>query len=133
MSDYNEEEYDDDDEIVKKIMHVVRRAPHGTIYTYEGLEMVLIMAAYDQDITMVFIDDGVYSLLDKQETEGVGFKGYAKTFKALSGYDVEKLYVDRESMEERGLKVENLVVPVEVMSSAEIGKLMREQEVLIHH
>ena len=32
-----------DDEIVKKIMHVMRNAPHGTIYTYEGLEMILIM------------------------------------------------------------------------------------------
>ena len=41
----------EDDEIVKKIMHVMRKAPHGTIYTYEGLEMILIMAAYDQDIS----------------------------------------------------------------------------------
>ena len=52
----------EDDEIVKKIMHVMRKAPHGTIYTYEGLEMVLIMAAYDQDISVAFIDDGVYAL-----------------------------------------------------------------------
>lgn len=134
MSEYNEEKYDDDDdEIVKKIMHVVRRAPHGTIYTYEGLEMVLIMAAYDQDITMVFIDDGVYSLLDNQEPEEIGIKGFAKTFKALRGYDVEKLYVDRESMEERGIVPDNFVVPVEVLSSQQIGKLMKEQEVLIHH
>ena len=52
----------EDDEIVKKIMHVMREAPHGTIYTYEGLEMILIMAAYDQDISVAFIDDGVYAL-----------------------------------------------------------------------
>ena len=91
----------EDDEIVKKIMHVMRKAPHGTIYTYEGLEMVLIMAAYDQDISVAFIDDGVYALKKGQNTEGIEMKGFAKTFGALDGYDVEKLYVDQISLEEQ--------------------------------
>ncbi len=120
-----------DDEIVKKIMHVVRRAPHGTIYSYEGLETVLIMAAYDQDISMAFIDDGVYTLKKDQDTSDIGIKGYMKTFTALDDYDVEKLYVDRHSLEERGLTEEDLIVDVEVLDSAEIGRLMGEQDVII--
>lgn len=123
----------DDEEVIKKIMHVMRRAPHGTVYTYEGLEMILIMAAFEQDITVVFIDDGVYSLVKGQNTEDIGIKGFANTFRALDGYDVEKLYVDRVSMEERGLSEEDFVVDVEVMSSDQIGKIMKEQEVIIHH
>lgn len=114
-------------------MHVMRKAPHGTIYTYEGLEMVLIMAAYDQDISVAFIDDGVYALKIGQNTEGIEMKGFAKTFGALDGYDVEKLYVDQISLEERGLTEDDLVVDVEILSSAEIGKLMTEQDVVVHH
>ena len=120
-------------ENVKKIMHVMRHAPHGTIYTYEGLEMILIMAAYEQDLSLVFIGDGVYSLKKSQDTAGIGIKGFAKTFMALDGYDVEKLYVDRVSLEERGLSEEDLVVDVEVLESSEIGSLMKEQDVIIHH
>ena len=52
-------------------MHVLRHAPHGTIYTYEGLEMILIMAAYEQDLSVVFIGDGVYALKKGQDTSGV--------------------------------------------------------------
>ncbi|MEI6757762.1 MAG: sulfurtransferase complex subunit TusC [Chlorobium sp.] len=118
---------------VKKIMHVLRHAPHGTIYTYEGLEMILIMAAYEQDLSLAFIGDGIYALKKNQDTAGIGIKGFARTFMALDGYDVEKLYVDQHSLEERGLTVEDLVVDVEVMSSAEIGRLMKEQDVIIHH
>ena len=118
---------------VKKIMHVLRHAPHGTIYTYEGLEMILIMAAYEQDLSVVFIGDGIYALKKNQETSGIGIKGFSRTFMALDGYDVEKLYVDQYSLEERGLTVEDLVVDVEVMSSAEIGRRMKEQDVIIHH
>ena len=125
------EEMYEDDEIVKKIMHVIRRAPHGTIYSYEALETVLIMAAYDQDISMAFIDDGVYALKREQDTSDIEIKGYMKTFTALEDYDVEKLYVDRHSLEERGLTEEDLIVDVEVLDSAEIGRLMSEQDAIV--
>jgi tRNA 2-thiouridine synthesizing protein C len=118
---------------IRKIMHVMRHAPHGTIYTYEGLEMILIMAAYEQDLSVAFIGDGVYALKKGQETSGIGIKGFARTFMALDGYDVEKLYVDRASLEERGLGEEDLLVDVEVMDSPEIGRLMAGQDVIIHH
>jgi tRNA 2-thiouridine synthesizing protein C len=118
---------------IKKIMHVMRRAPHGSIYTYEGLEMILIMAAYEQDLSVAFIGDGVYALKKNQDTAGIGIKGFSKTFMALDGYDVEKLYVDKQSLEERGMTEDDLVVDVEVMDASEIGSLMNEQDVVIHH
>lgn len=122
-----------ENENVKKIMHVMRHAPHGTIYSYEGLEMILIMAAYEQDLSVVFIGDGVYAIKKNQDTAGIGIKGFAKTFMALDGYDVEKLYVDRVSLDERGLSEEDLLVDVEVLDSSEIGALMNGQDVIIHH
>jgi len=121
------------EENIKKIMHVMRSAPHGSIYTYEGLEMILIMAAYEQDLSVAFIGDGVYALKKGQDTSGIDIKGFAKTFTALDGYDVEKLYVDRQSLEERGLTEEDLLVDVEVLDSAEIGRRMNEQDVVIQH
>jgi len=127
MSEHEEEG------VVKKFMHIMRRAPHGTIYTYEGLEMILVMAAFEQDICVSFIDDGVYSIVKGQDTEGIGIKGFANTYRALDGYDVEKLYVDKTSMEERGLTEDDFLVDVEVLSSEEIGKLMSEQDVIVHH
>jgi len=122
-----------ENENVKKIMHVLRHAPHGTIYTYEGLEMILIMAAYEQDLSVVFIGDGVYALKKGQDTSGISIKGFSRTFMALDGYDVEKLYVDRVSLEERGLTEEDLVVDVKVLDAEETGRLMQEQDVIIHH
>ena len=46
--------------VVKKFMFVNRKAPYGTIYALEGLEVVLISAAFDQDVSLAFMDDGVY-------------------------------------------------------------------------
>jgi len=40
---------------IKKFMYVNRRAPYGTVYALESLEVVLIGAAFDQDVSLAFI------------------------------------------------------------------------------
>ena len=54
-----------------------------------------------------------------------------KTLGVLADYDVENLYVDQTSLEERGLTEDDLYVPVQVRTSDELGKLMHEQDVLV--
>lgn len=116
---------------VKKFMFVNRKAPYGTIYALESLEVVLITAAFDQDVSLVFLDDGVYQLKKGQQTKGIETKNFSPTYRALEGYDVEKLYVEKESMETRGLTEEDLLVDVTVLNSAEMGALMDQQDVVL--
>jgi tRNA 2-thiouridine synthesizing protein C len=116
---------------IKKFMYVNRRAPHGTIYALESLEVVLIAAAFDQDVSLVFMDDGVYQLKKGQQTKGIEVKNFQPTYRALDDYDVNKLYVEKEALEARGLGEDDMSVPVQVMSRAEIGKLMDEQDVVL--
>ena len=117
--------------VVKKFMYVNRRAPYGSVYALESLEVVLVGAAFDQDVSVVFADDGVYQLKKGQDTSEVEMKNFSPTYRALAMYDVEKLYVEKESLQARGLTEEDLIVPVEVMSNAEIGELMEQQDVVL--
>ncbi len=59
---------------------------------------MLIAATFDQDVSLVFADDGVYQLAKGQQTKGIGLKNFSPTYRALEGYDVEKLFVERESL-----------------------------------
>jgi len=116
---------------VKKFAFINRKAPYGTIYALESLEVVLISAAFDQDVSLVFVDDGVYQLKKGQATKAVGMKNFSPTYRALEGYDIEKLYVEKESLESRGLTEDDLLVPVEVLTSEEMATLMNEQDVVM--
>lgn len=116
---------------IKKFMFVNRKAPYGTIYALEGLEVVLISAAFDQDVSMVFMDDGVYELVKGQHTKNIDVKNFSPTYRALEGYDIEKLYVEKESLDQRGLSEENLIVPVEVLNAAQMAAMMESQDVVI--
>ncbi len=123
-----------DEEVIKKFLYVNRKAPYGTVYALESLEVVLIGAAFDQDVSLAFIDDGVYQLKKDQNTSvdaGAGMKNFSKTYRALEAYDVEKLYVDKKSMDERGLSVDDLLVDVEILDEAKMAEMMGQQDVVL--
>ncbi len=122
---------DEESGVVKKFMFVNRKAPYGTIYALEALEVVLISAAFDQDVSLAFLDDGVYQIVKGQHTKAIDVKNFSPTYRALEGYDIEKLYVEKESLEQRGLTEADLLVDVQVVGSDEMAKMMAEQDIVI--
>ncbi len=131
---------------VKKFMYVNRRAPYGTIYALEGLEVVLIGAAFDQDVSMAFVDDGVFQLKKGQDTGDSNMKNFSPTYHALGDYDVNKLYVDRESLEQRGMTQDDLLEltyededddyqekpSIRLVDREELTELMEQQDVILN-
>jgi tRNA 2-thiouridine synthesizing protein C len=130
---------------VKKFLYVNRKAPYGTIYALESLEVVLIGAAFDQDVSLAFLDDGVFQLTKGQNTGGIGVKNFSPTFRALGDYEVTKLFVEQESLDERGLTTDDLQEvmyededddwaekpSIRVVSRAEMADIMADQDVVL--
>ena len=133
------------DSKVKKFMYINRRAPCGTIYSVEGLEVALIGAAFEQDVCMAFIDDGVFQLKKNQDTSALEIKSYAPTYRALGDYDVNKLYVEKESLQARGLDENDLMEltyededddwveksSIKIVGQSELAELIAEQDVVL--
>ncbi len=134
-----------DEAIIKKFMYVNRKSPYGTIYALESLEVVLITAAFDQDVSLTFTDDGVYQLMKNQNTEGIGMKNFSATYSALGDYEVKKVYIDKESLEERGLSLSDLQElvwedededyaeksSINLVSRSELSEIMNNQDVVL--
>ena len=117
--------------VAKRFLYVNRRAPYGSIYALESLEVVLIGAAFDQDVSVAFLGDGVYQLTKGQDTKGLEMKNFSPTFRALADYDVTKLYVEKEALEARGLREADLLVPVQVVSAERMAEIMEAQDVIL--
>ena len=131
--------------IVKKFLYVNRKPPHGTIYALESLEVVLIAAAFDQDVSLAFIDDGVYQLKKGQDTKSIGVKNFSPTYNALGDYDISKIYVEKESLDERGISRDDLLDlkyededddwaekdSIRVASRREMADIMAAQDVVL--
>lgn len=129
----------------KKFLYVNRKAPYGTVYALESLEVVLIGAAFEQDVQLLFMDDGVFQITKGQDTKGIEMKNFSPTYSALGDYEVTKMYVSKESLAERGLTVDDLMPltyededddwaekdSIILVSKEEIAALMEEQDVVL--
>ena len=133
-------------EVTKKFMYINRKAPYGTIYACEALEVVPIGAAFEQDVSVTFMDDGVYQLVKGQDTTGIGMKNFSPTYAAFGDFEITKIYVEKESLEERGLALDDLQHlvwedededwaekdSIRLVSRAELADVLDDQDILFN-
>ena len=131
----------------KKFLYVNRKAPHGT-YLCAGIARSGAdrLPPSNRTVALAFIDDGVYQLMQNQDTSAIGSKNFSPTYRALGDYDVNQIYVEQESLELRGLSKEDLMPltyededddwaekdSIHVVSSAELADIIEQQDVILN-
>ena len=99
----------------------------------------------DKRRIVAFIGDGVYQLTKGQKTDGIGMKNFSPTYAALGDYEVTKIYVEKESLEERGLTLDDLQHlvwedededwaekdSIRLVSRTELADVIDDQEVIL--
>jgi tRNA 2-thiouridine synthesizing protein C len=117
---------------MKAIAIIFRQSPHGNAAGREALDLALMAATYEQQVHLIFIDEGVLNLLDNQQPELIGCKDYIATFKALDLYEVASVVVSEVSLCGFGLDKTALVYPATVADDGQIRQLLAQvDEVLV--
>lgn len=115
----------------KKILFVLRQAPYGSTLAKDALDAILATSAYEQDMSIAFIDDGVFQLLDKQQAELINQKGIARILSALPLYDISQLFVCAASLRERNIAPEALASDITVLEPDALHTLFSQQDHLL--
>lgn len=116
----------------KNILFITRHAPYGSSIAREALDAILAAAAYDQALSLLFMDDGVFQLLPYQDTSDIEQKNFASMLPILSLYEVEKIFVHGESLQIRGItEQELLLTSVKIIDSPAVGALLAQQDQLL--
>jgi tRNA 2-thiouridine synthesizing protein C len=86
--------------------------------------LALIFGAFEQQVTVFFIDDGVYQLIAGQQPQVIDRKDYLSTMKALQLYDIEHIVGCKEDMTERGVLNSKLSMTVDIQPTKAIAELL---------
>lgn len=124
------------------MMIVIRKAPHGSIYVQEAIEVMFIMATFNMNLSVVFLDDGVYAVKQGQDTKALGIKGFSASLGTLMDWDVTNVFVDEQSLTDRNITNEQLIcigededteedVYPRVLGASELKKMMHEQDTVL--
>ena len=115
---------------MKSYLFVLRKPAHNGIYVQEMLDIILTTAAFDQSVSILWLDDAVFQLKNQQQPEVLGMKDTAAMFNSLALYDVTDLYIETESLQQRGLSVNALCLPVLALPRKEIGEFMQRFDIV---
>jgi len=117
---------------MKKLCILFRCSPHGTVRGREGLDLALLSASFEQEVSLVFVDEGVLHLIKDQQPDLIGAKDYISTFKALPLYDIDSVFVCKQSLADYGLSHSLLSIPVTVVNDEAIAAHLKQvDEVLV--
>ena len=116
----------------KKILLISRQAPYGKSTAREAIDIALAASVYDQDIGILFMDDGVFQLLKSQKSQNIDQKNIASILPALALYGIENIYVHLESLDARSIRTDELVVDdLQLLNNKDIGHLLSQQDQLL--
>lgn len=115
---------------MKKFLIIQRRSPYGTGFAKEALDVILMASAFEQPLSLVFIDDGVWQLKAEQDTRAIGIKNFSPTFKALELYDIKQIYVEKESLQQRGLTTKDLIIPALCLTTEQLRPIIQQHDVI---
>lgn len=90
----------------------------------ESFDMVLAAASLGFDVSLLFMGDGVFQLICSKESD------LSALMTALPFYDIGKIYVAQESLEQRQLVTQNLMLPAACLLSNEIAKLVADHDLI---
>jgi tRNA 2-thiouridine synthesizing protein C len=115
---------------MKKLLFVMRHAPYGTSLAREGLDTLLACAAFEQEISLLFLHDGVFQLLKNQQPETIEQKSIQHSLAALPLYGVTNIYVDQQSLAKRKISPDDLNLKAEHIAEQQVSELFELHDVI---
>jgi len=118
--------------VPKKLLFISRHAPYGSSLAKEAIDAILAASAYGQDLSLLFMDDGVFQLLATQDSAEIEQKNFASMLPVLTLYDINQIYVHSESLENRQITKNDLIIDdVQMIDSLAISSLLARQDQLL--
>lgn len=115
----------------KKILILCRKAPYGNSLARAAFDIAMAASAFEQELAIVFIGDGVFQLLDDQNSEHIEQKHHGKLLSALSLYDIDDLYAEKEAFETRNIDTEKLIVSTTLLTQEELKNIFEQYDTIL--
>tara|TARA_R110000851_G_scaffold87769_11_gene191369 strand:+ start:49661 stop:50017 length:357 start_codon:yes stop_codon:yes gene_type:complete len=107
-------------------------SPFDDLHIRDALDMTLIFAAVDQNISWLFSGPAVLALKKQQQPNMLGIKDFFKNIKTLEIYDVENIYVCEKSLLDYGLNKNDLLLDVQALNFDQQNALIKTQQHVVN-
>lgn len=112
----------------QSISIVITAAPHGSDAAHQALDTALACAAFDQTVTVIFQDDGIWQLVPQPDNSPLGNKPLLPQFKLMELYGVSRVLICADSLERAQLGETDLALSATACSRGELAAHLATQQ-----
>ncbi|WP_062267559.1 sulfurtransferase complex subunit TusC [Endozoicomonas arenosclerae] len=112
----------------QSICIISTQAPYRGQFAKEALDAALVSASYEIPTSLLLMGDGVYQVLEGQSPDQLGRKNIASMFQSLELYGIETVYIDGESLGERGIAPEQLLPLYTLLEGDAVASFLAQQD-----
>jgi tRNA 2-thiouridine synthesizing protein C len=116
--------------MTKRFLFILRKPSYDGLYAQEMMDVILTAAAFEQEVSILLLDDAIFHLKANQNAQNSGYKNTATLFEILPTMDVNTVFMESESLIERGLNTEMLTQSVQLKPRATIVEFMAQFDVV---
>lgn len=106
-------------------LFLLHSSPYQDNRTKESIDLILANAVFDEKTAVLFINDGVYQLLENQQAQE-GQKNISKTLQSFPLYEIEPYYVCEHSLAARSLDTSQLSIEPTLVNKEAIQSLIAD-------
>jgi tRNA 2-thiouridine synthesizing protein C len=116
----------------KRIILSCRKAPYGDALAREALDVALAAGVFEQDLALVFMGDGVWQLLNQQDSQAINSKSIEKLLGAFPLYGINEIYVDKEALFARNIDENRLSCSTTLVTPTELSGLFESADIILN-
>ncbi|CAL4324977.1 Protein TusC [Buchnera aphidicola (Thelaxes suberi)] len=111
----------------KSFAIIFSSAPYENNIGYEGLNIALVLASLEKKISLFFLEDGIFQILNHQNPNYINCHNSSLSFKIFKMYKLINFYISIESLQKRGLFSNNdFIVPVNIFNISKISEKIKK-------
>ena len=115
----------------RELLLVCRHSPYGSQLSRSALDIALAASVFERDLSVLFMDEGVWQLLPDQDASSVDSKNIEKTIDSFPLYDLDSLYVDQHSLTQRQLSQSAIRDQVQLLGEQELPAFLNSFKQII--
>ena len=116
---------------MKSILIRMSKSPYSGLPSGEQLETAMVAATFEQEVSILFIGEGVFNLLPAKETKEAEGYNIGKMLLALPTFEVNDLFICERSLEQRQIGASNLPKNAKVITLEDQRRLIKTTDAVL--
>jgi len=125
---------------MKKSLFIFRNTPYRSSKAQEGIDAAIAASVFDQTITVLFMDEGVWQLHNHQQSRGIKLEGLhekverkniAAQLESFPLYDIKGIYADSRALKKFSIPKKELILNPALANDKKIRSLIADHDIVL--